>query len=384
MTNAEFREVAISGGIVTIEVRDNGNGLALSFGYRHSRPVPCSLWSLWAISPGIPLGFLPMGGIGSPMPPRPLPDAVPVYMPCDSEGKFGRECRRCNKKWRDEGAGSSVICPYCGLKIGTHNTLTAGQRKYLHAYFEKLDQALRSTVPGSYEIDLDQVADAANDPDDRPEHFFSEEAQQNAFRCSACNAYNDILGTTGYCALCGSRSDLDFVQRQRMPSIRARIHSGASSMGDCIRDVISLFDGVVRQLIDQLLVRVPLRRKRAAPLEQRSFQALKEIVRAIDAAFAIDMFDSLSESDQVFCSLMFYRRHVYEHNGGLVDARYLEVTGDNVRLGQALRDSSNDVQRLTELVVKMIHTLVDGFHEIFPPMEGPIKREQTRQAREAA
>ena len=79
---------------------------------------------------------------------------------------------------------------------------------------------------------------------------------------------------------------------------------------------------------------------------------------------------------------MFLRRHVYEHNGGQVDQRYLDESGDtSVRFGQALREPSEDVFRLTGLILKMARNLHRGFHGLFPPVALPIKYETERKAR---
>ena len=78
---------------------------------------------------------------------------------------------------------------------------------------------------------------------------------------------------------------------------------------------------------------------------------------------------------------MFYRRHVHEHNAGIVDEEYLRNSGDtSVRLGQALAETATGVQHLSQHVVQMIANIVTALHEIFPPAEEPIKFNQQRRA----
>jgi hypothetical protein len=84
-------------------------------------------------------------------------------------------------------------------------------------------------------------------------------------------------------------------------------------------------------------------------------------------------------------SLMFFRRHVYEHNGGQVDERYLQESGDTtVRLHQMLREDAGSLHRFANSVARMARSLHEGFHQIFPPEEGPIKAFQEKKARMAA
>jgi GMP synthase-like glutamine amidotransferase len=82
---------------------------------------------------------------------------------------------------------------------------------------------------------------------------------------------------------------------------------------------------------------------------------------------------------------MFRRRHVYEHNGGQVDERYLQESGDTtVRLNQALREHAGSLHRFANSIAQMGRNLHEGFSQIFPPEEGPIKAFQAQKARMAA
>ena len=77
---------------------------------------------------------------------------------------------------------------------------------------------------------------------------------------------------------------------------------------------------------------------------------------------------------------MFHRRHVYEHNGGEVDQKYVDDSGDtSVRLKQALRETPDGVFRMTGLIMRMARNLHEGFHELFPPMEKPIESYKQQQ-----
>jgi hypothetical protein len=70
---------------------------------------------------------------------------------------------------------------------------------------------------------------------------------------------------------------------------------------------------------------------------------------------------------------MFRRRHVYEHNGGEADAKYIVDSGyTSVREKQMLRESRESAHRIAGLVQRMATNLHHGFHEIFPPRPGPI------------
>ncbi len=62
------------------------------------------------------------------------------------------------------------------------------------------------------------------------------------------------------------------------------------------------------------------------------------------------------------------------------DQKYLDDSGDtSVRLKQALRETPDSVFRMTGLILRMARNLHEGFHELFPPMEEPIKSHKAHQ-----
>ena len=80
---------------------------------------------------------------------------------------------------------------------------------------------------------------------------------------------------------------------------------------------------------------------------------------------------------------MFFRRHVYEHNGGEADERYIkEDSGDtSVRVKQVIRESRETALKICELVMEIGKNMHAGFHEIFLPEEMPLKYESDRKNR---
>ena len=86
----------------------------------------------------------------------------------------------------------------------------------------------------------------------------------------------------------------------------------------------------------------------------------------------------MSDEDVAFATLRFHRRHVYEHKGGEADEKYIADSGDKVRLKQALRETQESAHRTASLVMKLGSKLHEGFHNIFPPLEEPIRTHERR------
>ncbi len=371
MSTAEFEEIGHSGGRVTFTVVTAENGVrSFQVSFQSSRPVPMALFAVYALPQGVAVAPIRMGGIGQPWNPPPVPGCFPVFIASDSQGKFGYQCPQCRGYWRADGGSS--ICPYCGVAAQGHDFLTDAQRSYVFQYCARLRDALDQEKDGDHVIDMDAVADAAGKEIEKPPFYYVEESQQTKFTCEKCGCFNDILGNFGYCSRCGTRNDLRHLETDTIAKIRDRINAGGPYEA-CLRDTASAFDSFVAQYVKQLIQHVPMRSGRRNRLEKMRFHDLKSVTEEISSGFDIDIFEGLKENETALATLMFHRRHVYDHNGGEVDDNYLKKSGDtSVRLKQALRETQKSTHDFANTVVKMATNLHHGFHDILEPEAQPI------------
>jgi len=265
------------------------------------------------------------------------------------------------------------------MRWGVHELLTASQRSFVQQYCTLLRSGLDAEQDGDHVIDMDAVADAVGKEREKPAFYYAEESQQNKFRCEACGISNDILGTYGYCSGCGTRNDLQELEGKIIPHLRHRTNSGGPYEA-CAKDLVAAFDSFVGQYVRQLVNLIPMTPGRKARFDKMRFHNLKAVAAQIDAAFDINLLDGIRSEDVDFAERMFHRRHVYEHNGGEADEKYIADSGDtSVRPKQALRETQDSVHRLTGLVMKMARNLHLAFHEIFPPEKAPIDWHNKRQ-----
>lgn len=372
----ELEEIAHTGGKVTFNVKiDAQGGVSYSVGLTHSRPTPASVFAVYAIPQGVAVGDIRLGGIGTSWNPPPLPGCYPVFISSDSTGMFGHNCPSCNGYWRADHGGK--ICPYCAFKAEeNYHFLTEAQQRYVKEYCDVLSNALQSGQPGEYAIDMDAVAEAAGKNYAKPAFFYAEERQQNLFTCKTCGKVNDVLGTYAYCGSCGTRNDLQDLE-MIIQGIRHRINA-VGPYEACVKEAVAAFDSFAGQYAKQLLARVPLTPARKARLERAHFHNLGAVSDMFRNMFDIDILSGMSEENVAFATLMFHRRHVYEHKGGEADEKYIADSGDKVRLKQALRETQESAHRAASLVVKLAANLHKGFHEIFPPIEEPIRWHERR------
>jgi len=369
----EFRTIAHSGGKCTITVSlDPSTGhKGYHLTWNHCRPNAAGFFAVYALRPGLVVAQMMLGGIGSVHNPPPIPGCYPVFIGSDSEGKYGHKCPACTGYWRSEHA---QFCPYCGFFGAVVEFMTDEQRAYVQQWCSKMDEALQTDAGGEYVIDLDAVADAADAAvAEKPAFYYAEQSQQNSYTCAACNAFNDILGTFGYCTECGTRNDLNIFLERTTPGLRSRVNSGGP-YETCAKEAVAAFDSFVGQYVEQLVKRVPLTPGRKTRLQKGRFHDFQTVERNMREMFDISIAKDLTEDERAFAKLMFHRRHVYEHFGGEADQKYINDSGESVRLGQALRESVETAHRIVGIVRKMASNVHAGFHEIFPVDQKPIDR----------
>ena len=383
----DFQEIGHCGGQYTIEVKTAENGSrSIQFGITHSRPTAASWFEIYALPQGIPVATVHMGGLmggsGETESPYSPTEYYRIFIASDKLGMFGHQCPMCNKYWRSKGVPAlwRITCPYCGFRTNTHGFLTIGQLKYVKACCARIDEAIYSEDDGKHTIDMDEVADAAGKDLKKPELYYAEESQQTAYNCPACGDSNDILGRYGYCSCCGTYNGVLELEKD-INNIQDVIKSGQAYEA-CVKGAVAAFDSYARQIAKQLRTRIPMTSKRRKEWNKRLFHNLKLCAEDLNTTFDIDMFKGLEQSDIKFAILMFHRRHVYEHNGGEADEKYIIDSGDtSVRPRQIIRETRENALRITSLVMKMSKNVQKGFHDIFPPEEKPLQMQQQRNKR---
>ena len=379
MTN-EFEEIAHSGGQITFEINTYEHRPGYQVSFASSRPVPTVMIQIYALADsGVPVGVNRRVGMGVEPEPPPLARCFLVLVASDSEGHFGHNCPTCKSYWRS-GPWPNV-CPYCGQWADSYEFLSQAQRRYIAHYCKVLLEALQDGARATVSIDMDSVADAAGKEGEKPAFYVSEKSQQHKFTCAACEEFNDILGQFGFCSLCGTRNDLPIFETKIVPAIRERLNKG-DPPEHCLRDGVSAFDTFIAQYARQLAVHVRMTKRREDRLQNQRFHDITELRSLFKEWFDIDVCAGMKELECQNVIIKFLHRHLYEHNGGQVDKKYLDNSGDtSVILGQLIRETQKDTHDLLGSLVKMARNIHNGFHELLPPVQAPIQALKDKQER---
>ena len=385
MKRKDFSEIGHTGGKATFTVKCDENGnIGYQIGYSHSSPTPMSLVGVYAHPDGFACGNIKMGGIGQPWNPPPFPNCIAVLMASDSHGKFGHECPECKKHFRTDNipAAFPLTCPYCGLRAESYHYLTPPQKSYVNHYVELLMNGCEEVKPDSTTeivIDMNTVADVvAEEP--RPDFYYSSTTQQTEFRCTGCDSYNDIRGRYGFCAACGNKNNVES-QKDALAEVREQLVKGVITPEDAIKKAVSEFDSASRDYVIQLINRVPMKESRRNQLEQLLFHNLDKFDEMLKLFFGINLLQGMDQ-ERSFVKKMFLRRHVYEHNGGVVTDRYIRESEDqDLEEGLLIRETAENAHKLIGHFNRMINTFNKDFNEIFPLEQFCIQIEKDRKSR---
>lgn len=160
--------------------------------------------------------------------------------------------------------------------------------------------------------------------------------------------------------------------RAALEKVREQLDSDGRAVS-CLKDTVTEFDSAARAIAKCLARMVKMKLGRKVDLERNLFHNVKRRAEELRQWFDIDIFKGMKPEDVSSVIKMFARRHVYEHNGGEVDKRYIEETGDtSVKVKQLIRETRESVLATVLAVDKMMVNLHGQFHEIFQPEQMPI------------
>jgi hypothetical protein len=367
--NEQFQEVGHAGGtlVIRFEAGEHGHPGGVGTRFSFSRPSPCSVMQMGASLDGLVLAFWPVYGVDSRTPPEPSP-MVPVLLISDREGMWGRTCPKCAAYFRTNQAGNRAICPYCAHQGRTDQFTTENQRMFVarivRAYIEAGAEKKESV------LDLDQIADSL--PENRPKWAYSEERQQNRFKCrsAGCGALYDVLGEYAGCPACGRRNS-----SQVLDCHLDELNEEMNLLGGARDEVVqweklarcfSDFEAMAKDIQNQLAL-FPATPRRRHEVEGLSFQRFAQAEANLEKWFGLRLTDGVAVGERTFMIKMLKRRHLFVHNGGRVDQDYLDQTGDtSVRLHEQLDVRRSEIYRLLPVLRKSAANLFAGYESMLP------------------
>lgn len=308
---------------------------------------------------------------------------IPVTIQSDEKGFFDRECpnEECLFQfkikladWKEKVSDEVVYCPMCGYAADSDKWWTQEQlesmREIATSYalnmiqseldksFKKLERSTRNNKYFKIKYKPGRRISFINNPIGQMPEWETE------IVCPDCSTAYSVIGTAYFCPCCG-RNNIKTALIDSMSSIEKMIDSldeleehlsvkvgkdtakdmASKMLEDCLGNIISVFQKYAELLYSQISennVRV------------NDFQIVEKGSDLFLQACGKGYEEWLSQYELDRMILFFQRRHILEHNAGIVDERYIEKSGDtSYRVGQRLVLKKNEVRELLAIVRKL-------------------------------
>lgn len=325
------------------------------------------------------------------------PVTVAIELPLDDKGYLDRKCPNDESKrefkvlyehWREKVPDQFAVCPKCGAKSDPQEFNTDWQQQYIEEYAQaymsnKLNEAFgraaRRTRPqrlgsGLFNIDM-SVSYKAGPVDVVLPPSAAEELRQD-LTCEACDCQFSTIGAGYFCPACGHNSPMkDFEHTLEMarktvdalPTLEhafVQLHDSDTAenfkqqlLEDQIENLVTAFQRSTEHLFGKLPSAASF--KRDANLFQRLDDASALWKSATGRAYE----DILNTDEIRLLRVMIYRRHKIGHCQAIVDAKYVQQSGDtSYSEGQRLVTTNQHVIQLAQTLEK----LVGGLKPLLP------------------
>ena len=309
---------------------------------------------------------------------------VAVTVPVSDDGFCGRECPQpdCQKYFGIvlgtglEGEDLPCHCPYCGHADEQSSFHTKDQLKYFSSVVQ---QRLSDAIFG----DFQEMSAQFNSRQDRsglvrvstkttrsrrPKiHSYDEKKLETELVCSLCTLRYMVYGVFAFCPDCGEHNSFQILMKN-MEVVEKMLTMSESEgltkeikdhlVHNALEDCVSTFDAFGREICRVHASRAT-NPERASKL---SFQNLERAMRNVSQLFGFELDNDLHENQSRAGIQAFQKRHLLAHKLGIVDAEYMEKSGDTYAvIGRKVTISTQDVHQLISVVKLLAKNLHSGF-----------------------
>jgi DNA-directed RNA polymerase subunit RPC12/RpoP len=266
----------------------------------------------------------------------------------------GDDCGRLFKVHKDD-LQEEMHCPYCGERYTKEALLTGDQTEYLKKVIARevtpvlLDEIEKMTrnafkgpgwtyTPGSPRP-IPPVPEPPLDP-----------SADSELQCPTCSTRFQVDGIFGYCPGCKAENLLLYDANL---AIMKRELAAQGDPGRQLRhayaDLVSTFEIFCRKEADRL------------GMKRTRMQNMETARQAFVKALSIDILAVLDGSESLDLRRAFQKRHVHEHNGGLIDDKYVAIVPEDAALlGTVAPLSVPELERAAMALRRVLAVLVQA------------------------
>ena len=308
---------------------------------------------------------------------------IPITIHSDEKGYFDRECPNENclytfkinmQDWKEKVSDDEVHCPMCGHidtadKWWTQEQLKSMQEiaasyamsmitKELDKAFGKLARSTRNNKFLKITYKPSKKITFQNNPIGQSEEW------ETDITCEKCGTRYSVIGSAYFCPCCGHNSAVsafnestDSIEKmlKSLPEMKQLLTESygrdkaetmcrgllESSLGD----IVSSFQKFASCHYDKLTGEIS--RVNDFQIVEKGSQLFKDATGKVYEEW-------LSDKELHDMNMFFQRRHLIEHNNGMVDQKYVDKSGDNSYvIGQRLVVKESDAYALLAIIKKL-------------------------------
>ncbi|ANU20550.1 hypothetical protein BBI15_10140 [Planococcus plakortidis] len=312
---------------------------------------------------------------------------IPIEVVSDEKGYFDRECphEECEfvfkiyiLDWKNKVSDEKVYCPRCGHTAPSDSWWTQGQldsmrdiarqwainevQKTIHESFKKISRNSNKYVNIKYKPG--KRISFQNNPIGQLEEW------ELIITCEQCETKTSVIGTAYFCPCCGHNS-VDRVFNESIGRIENQLNS-LDEMQGILQEIYNkdTSTNMVQNIIETSLKEIisafqkfafeSFKKNCKKTVRPNDFQIVYKGSNLFRDYYEVSYEEWLTNEEIDFLNLMFQRRHLLEHNNGMVDDMYLNKSNDTTyRVGQRLVSKKEYVIKL----LKVIKKLSEGIHK---------------------
>ena len=306
---------------------------------------------------------------------------IPIKIESDEKEYFDRECpnEECLYKfkinmedWKNKVSDKEVHCPMCGHIDTSDKWWTQEQlekieniaKSYAMSYiqqelnksFKKLENSSNKYVKIKY--NPGKKITFTNNPIGQSEEWNLD------IECKKCGTRYSVIGSAYFCPCCGYNSVEDVFEEsldtiEKMLDSTSEMKEMFSNMygNDKAETIVrSMIEGTLGDIISafQKFAETKYKNLSNKSIRVNDFQIVykgSELFKEI-SSYGYDNW--LTDMEIYKMNLYFQRRHIIEHNNGIVDQKYIDKSNDlTYSIGQRVIVKSDDAYELLRIVKKL-------------------------------
>ena len=314
--------------------------------------------------------------------------SIPVTIQSDEKGYFDRECpnedclytfKILMKDWKEKVSDEEVHCPMCGHVDTSDKWWTQDQLEEIKKIAEKwalnyiqgeLDKSFKKLAQSTRHNKYIRITykpgrrvSFINNPIGQSEEWETE------ICCEKCGTHYSVIGSAYFCPCCGYNSAVDSFNNS-LESIRKMLDSlpemkamliNKYDMDSAETMCRSLLESSIGDMVSAFQKFASCKYEELSGKHSRvnDFQIIDKGSQLFEEETGNGYSKWLSSTELSFLKQMFQKRHLLEHNNGLVDQKYLDKSLDSsYSLGQRVIIKETDAYKLLDILKTLGNELI--------------------------